>query len=87
MNQDQNAELLELVHTLMGRVEALELEVKSIRLERQEVPEEVLIAIAAAVAAYLGVKPPRRQASFTRSQNWTAETRELQHAHIPLHLR
>ena len=73
---------------LTDRVEGLEAEIKSIKLlNAQNVPEETVVAIAAAVAAYLGHRAKRRQAHFTRSTSWQATTRRSQHVHAPLHLR
>ena len=46
----QDAELLELVKKLTDRVDALEVEIKELRVLNAEVPEETLVAIAAAVA-------------------------------------
>ena len=88
MSDDVNAELLAAVRALNDRVESLEAEVKSIRfLNAQNVPEEVVVAIAAAVAAYLGHRAKRRQAHFTSSASWQSTTRRSQHVHAPLYLR
>ena len=88
MADDVNAELLELVRSLQDRVNTLEGEIKSIKLlNAQNVPEDVIIAISAAVAAYLGHKAKRRAGHFTRSAAWQSTTRRSQHVHAPLHLR
>ena len=88
MSEDINAELLAAVKKLTDRVEGLEAEIKSIKLlNAQNVPEEVVVAIAAAVAAYLGHRAKRRQAHFTRSTAWQSTTRATQHDRTPLHLR
>ncbi len=84
---NQDAELLELVKSLTERVEALEVEIKGLRVLNAEVSEDTLVAIAAAVAAYLGHRAKRRQAQFTTSAIWQSGTRRRQHAHEPLHLR
>lgn len=86
---DTNAELLELVKSLSERVDSLEAEIKSIRmLTNDEVSEDVMVAIAAAVAAYLGHRARKRQASFTRNTiAWQAATRRSQLNHAPIHLR
>ncbi len=84
---DHDAELLELVTALTDRVEHLEIEIKRLRLLNAEVPEETMVAIAAAVAAYLGHRARRRQAHFTTSAIWQGGTRRRQHSHDPLHLR
>jgi methylmalonyl-CoA carboxyltransferase large subunit len=85
---DTNAELLELVKSLSERVDSLESEIKSIRmLTNDEISEDVMVAIAAAVAAFLGHRARKRQASFTRSNAWTTATRRSQLNHAPIHLR
>lgn len=88
MSDDINAQLLDAINRLTERVESLETEVKSIKLiNAQNVPEETVVAIAAAVAAYLGHRAKRRQAHFTRSTAWQSSTRRSQHDRSPLHLR
>ncbi|HHU40079.1 MAG TPA: hypothetical protein GXZ45_12470 [Propionibacterium sp.] len=88
MSDDINAQLLDAVRRLTERVESLETEIKGIKLiNAQNVPEETVVAIAAAVAAYLGHRAKRRQAHFTRSSSWQSTTRRSQHVHAPLHLR
>ena len=84
---DHDAELLELVKGLTDRVTQLEFEIKQLRLLNAEVPEDTMVAIAAAVAADLGHRARRRQAHFTTSAIWQSGTRRRQHAHEPLHLR
>lgn len=88
MSDQTNQDLLELVTALSKRVDELEGEIKGIKLlNAQNVPEETMVAIAAAVAAYLGHRAKRRQAHFTSSGNWLTTTRRSQHVHTPLHLR
>ena len=88
MSDDVNAELLAAVKLLTSRVEELETEIKGIKLlNAQNVPEETMVAIASAVAAYLGHRAKRRQAHFTRSDSWQNTTRRSQHVHAPLYLR
>ena len=83
----QDAELLELVKSLTERIEGLEIKIKQLELHTQDVPEEVMVAIAAAVAAYLGHRAKRRQRHFTTGRAWTSNTRRSQHAHHPLYTR
>lgn len=88
MTDDINAQLLVEVRKLTQRIESLETDIKSIKLlNAQNVPEETIVAIAAAVAAYLGHRGKRRQAHFSRSSTWQASARRNQHVHSPLHLR
>ena len=63
MSQDE--ELLELVRSLTDRIEGLEIKIKQLELRTEDVPEEVMVAIAAAVAAYLGHRAKRRQPPFS----------------------
>ena len=83
----QDAELLELVKSLTERIEGLEIKIHGLELRTADVPEETLVAIAAAVAAYLGHRAKRRQKHFTTGPNWTSNTRRAQHAHHPLYTR
>lgn len=84
---DQDTELLELVKALSTKVDALETEIKSLKILTQNVPEETMVAIAAAVAGYLGLRARKRQMPFSTSNNWRVSTRHSQHAHTPLHMR
>lgn len=81
----QDAELQDLVTSLTERIEGLEIRIKQLELHSQDVPEETLVAIAAAVAAYLGHRAKRRQPHFTTGRNWASNTRRSQHAHHPLY--
>ncbi|PIF01760.1 MAG: hypothetical protein CR979_02015 [Propionibacterium sp.] len=76
---EQETELLELV-------KELEVEIKSLKILSQSVPEETVVAIAAAVAGYLGLRAKRRQMTFRSSRNWQSSTRRSQHSHA-LYLR
>ncbi len=81
-----NEELLEMVNSLADRIDGLEDRVKSLELHtQQDVSEETLVAIAAAVAAYLGHRAKRRQTHFTTSAGWQANTRRSQLSHHPLY--
>jgi methylmalonyl-CoA carboxyltransferase large subunit len=82
-----NEELLELVRSLTERVEGLEVKIKQLEVHGSEVPEDTMVAIAAAVAAYLGHRAKRRQPHFTTGRSWTSNTRRAQHAHHPLYTR
>ncbi len=84
---EQDAELLELVKSLTGRIDSLEYEIKQLRLLHKDVPEETMVAIAAAVAAFLGHEAKKRQVAFSKSRTWLSGTRRSQHVHAPLHLR
>ena len=85
MSQDE--ELLELVRSLTDRIEGLEIKIKQLGLRTEDVPEEVMVAIAASVAAYLGHRAKRRQPRFSTSRGWTSSTRRSQHSHHPLYTR
>ncbi|MDR2930596.1 MAG: hypothetical protein LBV06_06820 [Propionibacteriaceae bacterium] len=81
----QNQELLDLVKALSGRVNQLEQQVTSLRLvNAQDVPEDILVAIAAGVAAYLGYQGEKRQPRFASMPTWTKGTRVAQLNHTPV---
>ena len=82
-----NEDLLELVSSLTDRIEGLEVKIKSLELHCQDVSEETMVAIAAAVAAYLGHRASRRQPHFTTAAGWKASTRRSQLSHHPLYVR
>ena len=85
---DQNADLLELVRGLTKRIDSLETEIKSLRLlQAADVPEDTMVAIAAAVSAYLGNRPRRRTPQFEPSTAWQAATRRSQQNNAPIHMR
>lgn len=87
IEMDTNAELLELVKSLTERIEGLEVKIKSLEVHSKDVPEEVMVAIAAAVAAYLGHRAKRHQPHFTTTPGWQASTRRSQLSHHPLYTR
>lgn len=76
-------ELLALVTQLAARVESLESELEAMRRAREEeVSEEVLLAIAAAVAGYLGKRARVRQVRLRRGPGWTSQGRAaIQQSH------
>jgi len=75
----QLAALVEKVSMLEARVAELESE--------QEIPEEDLVAIGAAVAAYFGHKAKVRAVRFGRQSSWAAATRERVHDRRVPHVR
>ena len=83
MKQDQ--ELSDLVKALSSRVAELENEIKSLRLlNAQDVPEDILVAIAAGVAAYLGYRGEKKEVRFADSPRWAKGTRVAQLNHTPV---
>jgi methylmalonyl-CoA carboxyltransferase large subunit len=71
------AELLASVQALAARVESLEAELSEVRsaVPRAEVPEEVVIAISAAVAAFLGHRARLKQVHYRTGAAWTQQGR------------
>jgi len=82
MNQDE--QLFHLVQKLQGRLKEMDDELATLRLQSlrlvgaQDVPEETLVAIAAAVAAYLGFRGSHVQPRFATSRSWVRRTRLAQ---------
>jgi methylmalonyl-CoA carboxyltransferase large subunit len=82
-NNDTVAELKALVAELTARVQTLE-EVAA--KAHPEVSEEMLLAISAACAAYLGKRATIKQVHLRRGSSWTAQGRAAaQQSHADLH--
>lgn len=78
------------VEVLAGRLEALESELAQVRadLPQEEIPEEVVIAISAAVAAFLGHRARLKHVRYrTGSDAWTQHGRAAVHRHGVLGVR
>lgn len=77
MSQPTVQELLSAVQALTARVEALEAELAAVRAElpRPEVSEEVVVAISAAVAAYLGHRAKLKAVRYSTSPTWAQQGR------------
>lgn len=85
MNTDNEA-LLERITALVDRVESLEARIAELESE-QEIPEEDLVAIGAAVAAWFGHKAKVRAVRFGRQSRWAAATRDRVHDRTVPHTR
>ena len=71
-------QLQEQLAVLAERVATLEAELAALK-ENQEIPEEDLVAIGAAVAAYFGHKARVRAVRYGQQSRWAAATRERVH--------
>lgn len=80
---DTVAELRALVAELAARVQALE----HVAAQRHpEVSEEVILAISAACAAFLGKRATIKQVHLRRGSTWASQARAAaQQAHADLH--
>jgi methylmalonyl-CoA carboxyltransferase large subunit len=82
-NDDTVAELKVLVAELAARVQTLEAEASQ---RHPEVSEEVLLAISAACAAYLGKRATIKQVHLRRGGIWASQGRAAaQQSHADLH--
>lgn len=73
----EQQELEQLIKELQSRVTQLEAEVQDLKLRSdQEIPEDVLMAISAAVSAFLGNKGRVRAVHFSRHRTWAAQGRQ-----------
>lgn len=89
MSQPTIADILDAVHALSGKLETLtdrvatlETELAEVRadLSRDEVPEEVVIAISAAVAAFLGHRARLKHVRYRSGRDtWTQHGRAAVH--------
>ncbi|MDR1513476.1 MAG: hypothetical protein LBS56_08355 [Propionibacteriaceae bacterium] len=78
-------ELAGQVQALLKEVKGLKLDVKRLSAKTAAVPEDHVAAIAAAVAAYLGLDGTKAQPRYPESPVWSGNTRRAQHAHHPLY--
>lgn len=82
MNESTQAELFEMVRDLQHRLGQTER-----RLEQMEkrlnadIPEDTLMAIAAAVSAYLGNRGTVKAVRFARTDTWASQGRRFQQRH------
>lgn len=80
------SQLLTHLEALTARVDALEAQVGALQ-KNQRIPQEDLIAISAAVAAYLGHSATVKAVRFRQSSAWTSEARGRVHNRQVLHVR
>jgi methylmalonyl-CoA carboxyltransferase large subunit len=81
------AELLATVQALATRVESLESELAAVRAHQahDQVPEEVVLAISAAVAAFLGHRAKLKQVRYRSGAAWTQQGRAAVQGHQIMH--
>lgn len=80
---DTVAELKSLVSDLVARVQSLEAVAAK---QHPEVNEEVLLAISAACAAFLGKRATIKQVHLRRGNTWASQARAAaQESHAQLH--
>ncbi|WP_312722748.1 hypothetical protein [Mobilicoccus sp.] len=73
--------LTELVSQLSARIDALENELHRYN-PYDEAPEEVVLAISAACAAFLGKRAVVKKVRVRRGQTWAAQARsDIHHSH------
>lgn len=81
-----NAELLQTIQALVKRVEALEAELKHVKtVQAQDIPEDVMLAITAAVAAFLGKKARVRQIHYRTDAAWAQQGRAAIQGRVVTH--
>jgi methylmalonyl-CoA carboxyltransferase large subunit len=78
------AELLEAVRTLSARVEHLEAELQEAR-AATPVPDDVLVAISAAVAAFLGHRAKVKQVHYRTGAAWAQQGRAVVQGRHDIH--
>ncbi|MFT8394872.1 hypothetical protein [Propionibacterium sp.] len=71
----------ELIATLGKRLAKLESEVNSLKSSNPGIPEDVLVAISAAVSAYLGNDGSVQAIRFAASPNWIRQGRRALQNH------
>lgn len=83
---EANQELLDRLNLLIEKVGALESRIASLE-AKQQIPEEDLVAIGAAVAAYFGHKAKVKAVRFSQQSRWAAATRGRVHDRSVPHAR
>ena len=77
MQELSQEQLLELVKSLSTRLDAVESELADLKARSDsEISEDVLLAISAAVSAYMGNKGKVRAVHFSRHRTWAAHGRQ-----------
>ncbi len=71
-------DVTELIAQLTKRIESLEAQVKELTAEKP-IPDDVIVAIGAAVSAYLGNKAKVRAVHLRGSHSWATEERAFVH--------
>ena len=81
-----NPDLTATVQALLRRVEALEAELKAVKdAQARDIPEDVMLAITAAVAATLGHRARVRQVHYRTDSAWTHQGRAAIQGHEVTH--
>lgn len=84
MSEPTMKELAEAVAKLQTRLSSVEAELEELRRRSDvEIPEDVLMAISAAVSAYLGNKGRVKAVKFARHRTWAAQGRQAVQTHQP----
>jgi methylmalonyl-CoA carboxyltransferase large subunit len=77
MSELSNQELQALVEQLAGRLDAAEAEIAELRKRSDaSIPEDVIIAISAAVSAFLGNKGKIKAVRYSRHRTWAMQGRQ-----------
>ena len=85
---EDTTELLALVRGISERLEKVETELAELKAAHSaEVPEEVVMAISAAVAAYMGHRAKVKAVRFHRQGAWTAQGRSYVQSRSVPHVR
>lgn len=87
MCDQETQELRELVQQLTSRLDAAESEIAELRRRSDaSIPEDVIIAISAAVSAFMGNKGRVKAVKYSRHRTWAAQGRQRVQNHIPSQL-
>lgn len=77
MSELSNQELQALVEQLVGRLDAAEAEIAELRKRSDaSIPEDVIIAISAAVSAFLGNRGKIKAVRYSRHRTWAMQGRQ-----------
>lgn len=84
MSELNSEQLAQLVAELSARLDAAEAELKELRKRSDaSIPEDVIIAISAAVSAFMGNRGTIKAVHYSRERTWAAQGRQKVQHHIP----
>lgn len=82
MNEPTQAELFEMVRDLQHRLGQAERRLAEVEKRlNDDIPEDTLMAISAAVSAYIGNRGTVRAVRFARTDSWASQGRKFQQRH------
>lgn len=87
MTQPTLTDIAEVLRGVTSRLDAIESRLDLLEEDHQQVPDDVILAISAAVSAFLGHKAKVKAIHFSRPGAWTAQGRQNVQNRVVPHVR